>query len=260
MSNVCSLQNVSVRRGGRNIVDRATWEVKEDERWVILGPNGAGKTTLIQLISGRLYPTIGQVSILGEQVGKTNLADIHPMVGLASAALDQRIPGSEKVLNVVRTAAYGMTATWREHYDEEDTQRAMELLASLDVDHLAERMYVTVSSGEKKRIGVARALMSDPELLLLDEPAAGLDLGGREELMSSLTEIATSDFAPAMVLVTHHVEEIPAGFTHALLINKGEIIAAGPMKDTVTSEKLSQCFGLPVEVKFDGERYTARAI
>lgn len=258
MTNVFDFSSVSVRRAGRNIVDRVTWQVNEGERWVILGPNGAGKTTLLQLAGARLHPTNGEVHIFGEKLGRTNLADLHPLVGFTSAAIDQRIPANERVLDVVRTAAYGLTSTWREAYDEEDDERAHELLASLGVDHLWKRMFVTVSSGEKKRIGIARALMPDPELLLLDEPAAGLDLGGREELMEALGELAHNEYAPAMVLVTHHVEEIPAGFTHVMLIKDGQVSAAGPIGQTLTSENLSQCFSVPLELESDGERYTAR--
>lgn len=258
MTSVFEIDNVSVRRGGRNIVDKVSWRVGESDRWVILGPNGAGKTTLVQLASGRLYPTTGTVHVLGEQIGRTNLAELHPMVGLASSALDTKIPASEKVINVVRTAAYGMTATWRERYDEEDTDRAMALLESLGVAHLADRMFVTVSSGERKRIAIARALMPDPELLILDEPAAGLDLGGREELLVSLSELAADPYSPAMVLVTHHVEEIPSGFTHALLIKDGSIVSGGPIGEVMTGDNLSTCFDLDVELSYDGERYTAR--
>ncbi|MBM9433307.1 ABC transporter ATP-binding protein [Flaviflexus equikiangi] len=259
MGDVLELQHVTVRRGGRNIVDRIDWSVDEGERWVILGSNGAGKTSLIQLAGARLFPTTGQVTILGHTMGRTNAADLHPLIGLTSSALDARIPSVEKVHDVVRTGAYGVTAHWREAYDEEDDSRARGLLDALGVGSLADRTFGSISSGERKRVGVARALMPDPELLLLDEPASGLDLGGREELLSSLTALARDIYAPAMVLVTHHVEEIPEGFTHGLVLRGGGVLASGLLDDVLTDEILSECFGLALEVEKTGERYTARA-
>lgn len=259
MGDVLKLHQVSVRRGGRHIVDRVDWSVNEGERWVILGPNGAGKTSLIQLAGARLFPTTGEVTILGSRLGKSNAAELHPLIGLTSSALDARIPGSERIHDVVRTGAYGVTAHWREAYDEEDDRRARQLLASLGVGHLADRTFASISSGEKKRVGIARALMPDPELLLLDEPASGLDLGGREELLDSLTTLAHEDYAPSMILVTHHVEEIPAGFTHVMLMKEGAALAAGPIDEVMTSEALSECFGLELDVEKTGDRYTARA-
>lgn len=259
MGDVLELQQVTVRRGGRNIVDHVDWSVSEGERWVILGPNGAGKTSLIQLAGARLFPTTGNVTILGETVGKTNASELHPLIGLASSALDSRIPGSERLHDVVRTGAYGVTVHWREKYDEEDDMRARGLLATMGVGELADRTFASISSGEKKRVGIARALMPDPEILLLDEPAAGLDLGGREELMGSLKTLAHGNFAPSMVLVTHHVEEIPAGFTHVLLIKDGTVLESGAIDDVLTSENLSDCFGIKLDLEKTGERYTARA-
>ncbi|WP_054953557.1 ABC transporter ATP-binding protein [Flaviflexus massiliensis] len=259
MGDVLELQQVSVRRGSRNIVDRVDWSVNEGERWVILGPNGAGKTSLIQLAGARLFPTVGTATILGEKVGKANAAELHPLIGLASSALDARIPGSEHLHDVVRTGAYGVTAHWREQYDEEDDQRARGLLATMGVGELADRTFASISSGEKKRVGIARALMPDPEILLLDEPASGLDLGGREELMGSLRTLSSDPAAPSMILVTHHVEEIPAGFTHVLLMKDGSVLDSGEIDDVLTSENLSECFGIKLGVEKTGDRYTARA-
>lgn len=259
MADVLELHQVSVRRGGRNIVDRVDWSVNEGESWVVLGPNGAGKTSVIQIAGARLIPTSGEVTILGEKVSKANARELHPRIGLTSSALDARIPGSERIQNVVRTGAYGVTARWREDYDDEDDRRARQLLATLGVGHLADRTFASISAGEKKRVGIARALMPDPELLLLDEPASSLDLGGREELLDSLTTLASEDYAPAMVLVTHHVEEIPAGFTHVCLMKDGAVYEAGPIGDVLTSENLTACFGLELDLEMTGDRYTARA-
>ncbi|MFH5822681.1 ABC transporter ATP-binding protein [Georgenia sp. AZ-5] len=259
MGDVLELDAVSVRRGTKTILDSVSWSVDEGQRWVVLGPNGAGKTTVIQLVAGRLHPTSGTVTIIGEQLGKVDVSELRPLVGLASAALDQRLPAGETVIDVVLTASYGITGRWRERYEELDVDRAQALLEVFGVGHLAHRTYGTLSSGERKRVQVARALMPDPEVLLLDEPAAGLDLGGREELMQALAELAGDRRSPVIVLVTHHVEEIPPGFTHALLLREGTVEAAGPIDDVITPQHLSRAFGLELEVERHRDRFSARA-
>lgn len=257
MEDVLRIADVTVRRSGNTILDSVSWSVTEGQHWVILGPNGAGKTTLVQLIAGRMHPTTGAVHIIGEQLGRVNLAEIWPLVGVASSAMDEKIPGAQRVIDVVRTAAYGMTASWREVYEDVDEQRAESLLQQLGVAKLAQRRFSTVSSGERKRVGIARALMPDPEVLILDEPASGLDLGGREQLLNSLSQLADSPYAPAMVLVTHHVEEIPPGITHALLLSDGKVRAAGPVDEVITSAQLSELFSLPVRVEKQNGRFFA---
>ncbi len=259
MGDVLQVSNVVVRRGGRHIIDGIDWSVNEGERWVVLGPNGAGKTTLIRLISGRMHPTSGKVTIIGEQLGHTDVSELYPLVGLASSALDQRINDAETVLNVVRSAAYGLMGMWKEPYEEVDDERALGLLETLGVAELAEQRWGTLSSGERKRVGIARALMPDPEVLVLDEPASGLDLGGREQLLTSLSQLAGGIYAPVIVLVTHHVEDIPQGFTHGLLLKDGKVAAAGELEEVMTSQTLSSIFGVDVELKLDEGRYTARA-
>lgn len=260
MGDVLDLKGVRVCRSGRSILDEISWSVNTGERWVILGPNGAGKTTLVQLVSGRLHPTIGAVTILGEELGRVNLAVLRPLVGVASSALDKQIPLSEKVFDVVRTAAYGMTASWREQYEEADDQRAKALLKALGVADMAERTLTYLSTGERKRVAIARALMPNPEVLVLDEPASGLDLGGREYLLKALCQISADPYAPVMLLVTHHVEEIPQGFTHALLLKQGKIYAAGRIDDVLTSANLSGLFDIPIVLTLNNGRYSARAI
>jgi len=259
MTSVLDLVNVSVRRGTKNIVDNLNWQVKEGERWIVLGRNGAGKTTLMQLASARMHPTSGTVTILGDQMGKVDVFELRPRVGLASAALAERIPGDERVEDVVLTAAYGITGRWREEYDDFDRERAHDLMTAFGVADFGERYYGTLSEGERKRVQIARALMTDPELLLLDEPAAGLDLGGREELVAALSELAQYEAAPVLVLVTHHVEEIPPGFTHLLLLKDGTEYAAGPIEEILTDENLSGAFGVPLTVTRNGDRFAARA-
>lgn len=259
MGDVLTVSEASVRRNGKEILRNLNWSVNEGERWVVFGPNGAGKTTLIQLISGYLHPTTGKIEILGETLGRVNLVELRPLVGLASAALDQKIPVNSRVLDVVRTAVYGQTATWREEYEAADDRRAMQMLEMLGVAHLAQRKYASLSSGEMKRVGIARALTPNPEVLILDEPASGLDLGGREQLLSTLTTLANDPDAPVIVLVTHHVEEIPVGFTHGLILKAGQEYAKGSLLDVFTSEKISGLFDLPIEIKHENGRFTASA-
>jgi iron complex transport system ATP-binding protein len=259
MSDVLEFAGVSVVRGGNTLLDDITWEVEEGERWVILGPNGAGKTTLLQLAAGRMHPTTGVAGVLGEVLGAVDVFELRPRIGLASASIAERLPADEKVRDVVVTASYGVVGRWREHYDALDHARADELLSALGAGHLAERTFGTLSEGERKRVQIARALMTDPELMLLDEPAAGLDLGGREDLVARLGVLAGDVEAPALVLVTHHVEEIPPSFTDVMLMREGRVVAAGPLEVTLTRENLSETFGLPLHVQRHGDRWSARA-
>lgn len=256
---VVSLDGVTVRRAGAALLHDLDWQVELDERWVVLGPNGAGKTTLLNLAGGRLHPTAGLAHVLGEQLGRTDLTELRTRIGLSTAALAERIPTEERVVDVVVTASWSVVGRWREEYDSGDEIRARALLGQLGVGDLADRRYGTLSEGERKRVQIARALMTDPELLLLDEPAAGLDLGGREELVARLAELASDPDAPALVLVTHHVEEIPPGFTHALLLRDGDVVAQGLLTDVLTGDNLSKTFGLPLVVERHGDRFTARA-
>ncbi|MGZ4599279.1 MAG: ABC transporter ATP-binding protein [Oryzihumus sp.] len=259
MSDVLELAGVSVVRGGNTLLDDVTWEVEEGQRWVVLGPNGAGKTTLLQLAAGRSPPTQGVAGVLGEVLGAVDVFELRPRIGLASAAIAERIPADERVADVVVTASYGIVGRWRERYDELDHGRAAELLKALGAGHLADRQFGTLSEGERKRVQIARALMTDPELMLLDEPAAGLDLAGREDLVARLGELAADVDAPALVLVTHHVEEIPPSFTDVLLVRDGRVVAQGPIEITLTQDNLSETFGLPLVVDRHGDRWSARA-
>ncbi|MGA8117223.1 MAG: ABC transporter ATP-binding protein [Actinocatenispora sp.] len=257
---VIAVDDVTVSRDGNHLVRHVSWQVELDERWVLLGPNGAGKTTLLNLASAGLYPTLGTVHILGERLGRTNIAELRTRLGLVTAKAGERVPADETVRDAVVTAAWGVVGRFREQYDPMDTARAVELIEQWGIGPLAERRYGTLSDGERKRAQIARAMMTDPELLLLDEPAAGLDLGGREDLVHRLSTLAMDPDAPATVLVTHHVEEIPPGFTHAMLLREGGIIAAGLATDVITSENLTKTFGLPLAVNRVGERYTAQAV
>jgi iron complex transport system ATP-binding protein len=259
MSSALEFTDVVVRREGRNIIDHVTWQVADDQRWVILGPNGAGKTTLLQLADTLMHPTSGTVTVLGETLGRTDVFEVRPRIGFASSAMAKRVPRDETVLNTVLTAAYSVLGRWNESYEDIDERRALRVLGEWKLDHLAERTFGTLSDGEQKRVQIARAVMTDPELLLLDEPTASLDLGSREELLALLTGYASSPTTPAMLMVTHHVEEIPLGFTHVMLIREGKVVAAGPIEETLTAESLTEAFGMPIMLSSDGGRYAARA-
>ena len=256
---VLSMSGVAVVRQGATLLSDLDWTVREGERWVVLGPNGAGKTTLLQIAGAALFPSRGTVELLGERYGKADLGDLRTRVGLSSAALGDRVPPQERALDVVVTASYGVVGRWNERYDSADVDRASDLLGRVGLARLADRRFGSLSEGERKRVLLARALMTDPELLLLDEPAAGLDLGAREALMRLLARLWADPDGPPVVLVTHHVEEVPVGTTHALLLARGRSTAAGTVADVLTSPLLSQTFGLPLVVDRSGGRFFARA-
>ena len=253
-------RGVSLRRGGRTLVGPLDWAVELDERWVVIGPNGAGKTSLLRIAAAAEHPSSGVAFVLGEQLGRVDMSELRARIGLSSSALSQRIPSDELVNDLVVSAGYAVLGRWRERYDDVDYQRALDMLESLGAEHLAERTYGTLSEGERKRVLIARSLMTDPELLLLDEPAAALDLGGREELVARLTDLAADPDAPALVLVTHHVEEVPPGFTHGLLLSEGKVVAAGLLPDVLTAENLSTAFGQRIALEMIDGRYFARRV
>ena len=256
--------NVTVVRGGTRILDHLTWTVREGERWVVLGPNGAGKTTLLEVAGARLAPMRGIVDLLGERVrasGRADdeeLAELRSRIGLVSLLVHEQFESDATALDVVRIAGYGVTRRRSEVFDEMDDERAMDVLDAFGARDLAGRTYGTLSEGERKRVQLARAVMTDPELLLLDEPATGLDLGAREELVALLAEVAADPAAPATVLITHHVEDVPVGFTHALLLRFGRRLTVGRIEDVLTDESVSDCFGVPVTIDRRGGRYAAR--
>jgi iron complex transport system ATP-binding protein len=259
MASVLTFSDVSVTRNGTTILDSISWSANDSDRWVVLGPNGAGKTTLLQLAAAQIHPSSGKVSVLDSTLGSADLFDVRPRIGFSSTALARRVPSNERVIDVVLTAAYSVTGRWNEQYDKVDLQRARRVLAEWSLSPLEDRRFGDLSDGEQKRVQIARSVMTDPELLLLDEPAASLDLGAREELLQLLSGYAQAENAPAIVMVTHHVEEIPEGFTHALIITNGTVHSAGKIDDVVTSANLSAAFGLELVITKDAGRYTARA-
>jgi len=259
MSRVIDLKETMVVRDGQTILGPLSWQVNEGERWVVLGPNGAGKSTLFNICSTLIHPSAGIAEILGERLGAVDVFELRTRIGLITPSATIQIPDEERVMNLVLTAAYAIIGRWQEEYELWDESRAMGLLTTLGVRALGERRYSSLSDGEKKRVLIARALMADPELLLLDEPAAGLDLGGREDLLSRFAALAIDPQAPVSVVVTHHIEEIPTGTTHALLLSKGRSIAQGNIESVVTSENLTTAYGLPISVTSDHGRFFARA-
>jgi len=256
---VLRLRGVEVRRDAAVLLRNVDWTAHGDERWILIGPNGAGKTTLLQVAATLMFPTEGTVDVLGERLGEVDIFDLRPRIGLTSAAIAEQVPPGEKVIDLVLTASYAILGRWKEEYDSADVTRAVEMLDALGCAHLIRRKFSTLSEGERKRVQIARALMPDPEVLLLDEPAAGLDLGGREDLLRRLTGLARDPRAPMMVLVTHHVEEVPDGFTHAMLLRRGSVLAAGPIEEVFTARNLSRCFGIQLEIEYRQSRWTARA-
>jgi iron complex transport system ATP-binding protein len=255
---VASLSGVTVRRDGATLLHDVSWTIGDGERWVVLGANGAGKSTLLSVLAGSVGPDQGEVRLLGERLADADLNEVLPRVGWASAVLADRLPADERVLDIVLTASYAAVRRGVECYDGSDELRARGLLGQVGCRQLAERRFGSLSEGERKRVQLARAIMTDPELLLLDEPAAGLDLGGREALLRMLARLADDETAPVQVLVSHHVEEVPPGFTHALLLRAGRVVAAGPVETTLHSASLSAAFGLPLRVLASDGRWTAR--
>jgi iron complex transport system ATP-binding protein len=255
-----TLRGVTVRRDGVPVLDHIDWQVEEGDRWVILGPNGSGKTTMLGVAGARLWPTSGRVEVLGEQLGRVDVRSLRPRVALVSGAVTRQLRADVTARDVVASGRYGALETWWHTYTAADWEKADGLLAQGGVGEIAQRSFGVISEGERQQVLLARALMSDPELLLLDEPFAGLDLGARERLLMRLNALASDDSSPPVVLVTHHCEEIPPGFTHAGLVRAGSIVAAGLLDEVITSKNVSACFDLPVTVGCSDGRWWSRAV
>jgi iron complex transport system ATP-binding protein len=242
VSRAVEFVDVTVRRRPTVILAEVSWAVEADHRWAVLGPNGSGKSTLLKVAALQMHPSSGQVEILGEALGRTDVRKLRHRIGYSAAALaDQLRPGLTGT-EVVMTAKHGALEPWWHDYDDADRQRARELLDRFGCGHLKDRAFGLHSSGERQRVLLARTLMTDPGLVLLDEPTAGLDLGGREDLVGDLADLAVDPSAPPTVLVTHHVEEIPPGFTHMALVSGGRLVEQGPIDEVLTAAALSECF------------------
>jgi iron complex transport system ATP-binding protein len=257
---VLSLAGVGVRREGRWILDGVDWAVRSGERWAIVGPNGSGKTTLLQVAATYLWPSRGTVEVLGARIGAVDARELRRRIGYVSAALAADIDGSLPAGDIVMSARHAALAPWWAAYGPDDAARAQAALERLGLGGLGRRTFATLSSGERQRALIARTLMTEPDLILLDEPAAGLDLGAREALVGRIEALAADPSLAAVALVTHHVEEIPARFSHALVLADGRVVAAGPIDTTLTGEVLSRAYRLPIRVDSADGRYWARSL
>jgi iron complex transport system ATP-binding protein len=255
---VIALEAVSVVRDGRYLLRDVDWHVDRHERWVVLGPNGAGKTTMLQVASTYMGPTSGTVRLLGAVYGKVDSRALKERIGYAGAGPARLIRQDLPAIDLVVTGRHAsFVATQFHSYSDDDWERAHRYLERLAAGHLVDRRFGTLSSGERQRVLIARSLMTDPEVLFLDEAMTGLDLGARERLVASLAELAADPDSPAVVLVTHHVEEIPPGFGHIVLMANGAVVAAGPIDAVLNSESLSACFGQPLLVEQRAQRFHA---
>jgi iron complex transport system ATP-binding protein len=254
------LSNVGLVLGQRVILDDINWVVSEGERWIVLGANGSGKTSLIRIASLYLHPSTGSVDVLGQRLGRVDVRRHRRRIGVVSAAFADLLRPGLTAAEIVMTAKYAALEPWWHEYDGADGTRAVELLDRFGCAHLADHPFATLSSGERQRVQLARTLMTDPGLLLLDEPTAGLDLGGREDLVRRLGTLAADPATPATILVTHHVDEIPPGYGHVLLLRAGRVTAAGPSDDVLTSAALSECFGIDVTLEQRNGRWSAFAV
>lgn len=257
---VLELRDVTIARSGAPILRNVSWRTEEGEHWVVLGPNGAGKTTLVRALTGREYCDSGEVLVLDRPLADYDPHTLGTVVGLSSSSVASHVRAGQTALDIVRTAAWGQAVSFDEEYEDVDVERAHAILAAFGVGHLADRRFSTLSEGEKQRVLLGRALMSDPEVVIFDEPSAGLDLGAREILLRAMTEIMGGRRAPQLIVITHHLEEIPAGITHALLLKDGRVNAAGPINDVLTGIELSELFDLPLNVTQDNGRWFAHAV
>jgi len=255
-----ALRDVGLSRDGRWILDGIDWEVRDGERWIVLGPNGSGKTSLVRIASFQTHPSRGEVEVLGQQLGRVNIRKLRNRIGLASSALADQLRPALRAVDVVMTAKHGALEPWWHTYDDDDHNAAVACLDRMGVSSFAQREFGTLSSGERQRVLLARTLMGEPGVILLDEPSAGLDLGGREGLVRSLADLAADVAAPPVVFVTHHVEEIPPGFGKVLLLRDGRVLHAGDLEESLNAEALSDLFGVKLRVRCDDGRWSAVAV
>ncbi len=259
MDVVVQLSDIALVRDGTSIVHDVDWTVRAGQRWIVLGPNGSGKSTILRIASTDPRPTRGTVEVLGERYGRTDVPALRRRIGYTSAGLERLMHGRLTARTAVATGRHAVLRTFRETYTDADWARTDELLARLGVAHRADHPLDLLSEGERRRVQLGRVLMADPEVLLLDEPTAGLDLAGREQLVALLADLAADrDGVRAIAFVTHHVDEIPPGFTHLAMVVDGTVRHAGPIEEALTSATLTDAFGVPLELRRDGDRWTSR--
>ncbi len=252
------MSGVGTQIDGRVILQDVDWTIEPGQNWVVLGPNGGGKSTLIAIAGLRRHPTWGRIKVLGAELGKVDLRPLRSQISTSSAGFAMSLRPALSLVDVVRCGSSGALEPWWHDAQVGEEDHAEELLSSVGLDGFADHTFGTLSSGERQRCLLARALMPNPRLLLLDEPNAGLDLAGREQLIATLDELAAVSGQRATVLVTHHVEDIPTSATHLLALASGMVVRTGPIEETLTSELLSHLFALPVRLDRDEGRWTAR--
>ena len=248
---------MTVRRAGRTILGPLDWAVREGDRWVVLGPNGSGKTTLLSVASMNLWPTTGAVEVLGERYGRTDARELRRRVGFAGSAIEAAMRPDLTPATLIMTARHGAFEPWWHLYDDADRDRARQLGERMGLAGHLDQDFGTLSAGERRRTSIARALMPDPAVLILDEPMASLDLAARELLLADLESLARDPGLRAIILVSHHLEEIPPGFGHALVLREGRALAAGPSASVIRDEVLSEAFGMPLRIEGRDGRWTA---
>lgn len=258
---VLKLESVDLVRNENQILKSVNLSIDPNEHLVIVGPNGAGKSSLIDIVAGYQFPTRGSVTILGKTLGYTNLAELKLSIGYVGPRIELMMDPRERVFDAVISAAYAIVGRWQETYSDVDIARAEVVLEQLGMKSFSNREFGSLSAGEKKKVEIARALMNDPELLILDEPAASLDLPAREDLLAQLNKLMNSGYSPSILMVTHHIEEIASGFTNAILLKQGEVIFSGRIDEVITESKLSELFGAGIKlVQNDGRRFAYRKI
>ncbi|SVB02688.1 uncharacterized protein METZ01_LOCUS155542 [marine metagenome] len=258
LESVLELVDVHRRTEGTMILNGIDWRIDQGQHWVVLGPNGSGKSTLLRIAGLHLHPTTGTVRVLGEELGRSDVRALRTRIGYASTSLADAFRPDLPTIDVVMTARHGALEPWWHDYTDNDRSRARDLLKRMGCGHRIDHRFGALSSGERQRVLLARTLMVDPGLLLLDEPTAGLDMGGREELVATLADMAIDPAIPPIVQVTHHVEEVPPGFTHALLMENGRSVKSGPLVEVLTARALSDCYGLPLSLSQDAGRWSVR--
>ncbi|WP_026695474.1 ABC transporter ATP-binding protein [Peribacillus kribbensis] len=248
-TSIISLQDIHWQRNEKQILDQVNWQVKTGQHWALLGLNGSGKTSILKIITGYQWPSGGSVSVLGQLFGKTNIPELRKSIGWVSSSLDDQYNArpSDSALEVVISGKFASIGLY-EQISREDVEEALKLLSAFNIEHLAHQNIITLSQGEKRKTMIARALMSSPKILILDEPCNGLDIYSKEELLSTIEDLTSAQNGPAVIYVTHHIEEIVPSISHVMLLKNGSVIAQGDKHATLTEPLLHETFRVPLSV------------